>query len=82
MYKLNHTKVEQMAKSLTKAAVDAIIKDLKVGAQEMEADGFPMDDSIAFELAGNVIDDTPGLKDYITGKVGASDYVGWLANQF
>ena len=72
------TKVKPMAKS----KVDAILKDLSHVQAEVEADGMVFDDSFAFEIAQNVIDDNPGLKEYIEQKIGASDYVGWLANQF
>ena len=35
-------------------------------------------DEQAFDIAQFILDDNPGLKEYINENIGASDEVGWL----
>ena len=35
-------------------------------------------DEQAFDMANFILDDNPGLKEYINENIGASDAVGWL----
>lgn len=35
----------------------------------------------AYDIAGSVLDDEDGLKDAIVTYIGATDALGWLANQ-
>ena len=35
-------------------------------------------DEQAYDIALFILDDNPGLKEYINEKIGASDAVGWL----
>ena len=35
-------------------------------------------DEQAFDIANFIIDDNPGLEEYINNNIGASDAVGWL----
>tara|TARA_B100000214_G_scaffold218687_1_gene158991 strand:+ start:672 stop:866 length:195 start_codon:yes stop_codon:yes gene_type:complete len=37
-----------------------------------------INDEQAFDMANFIIDDNPGLKEFINENVGASDAVGWL----
>ena len=41
----------------------------------------PMDDEAAFNTAEFILMDNPGLKEYIQEVIGASDAVGWLADE-
>ena len=70
-----------MAKKLTRTQANKIIKMLGNAEADFEADGMEFNDEMAFELAQNVLYDNPGFKEFIIKDIGASDYVGWLANQ-
>ena len=37
-----------------------------------------INDEQAFDMANFILDDNPGLKEFINENVGASDAVGWL----
>ena len=37
-----------------------------------------INDEQAFDMANFILDDNPGLKEYINENIGASDAVGWL----
>ena len=38
-------------------------------------------DEQAFDIAQFILDDNPGLKEYINENIGASDEVGWLMSE-
>ena len=61
-----------MTKPMTKAKFTKLMKTLGED---------PVDCSMAFDIAEDILADETGLKEYIEQKIGASDYVGWLANQ-
>ena len=61
-----------MTKPMTKAKFTKLMSTL--------GHGCPCD-SMAFDVAEDILADETGLKEYIEQKIGASDYVGWLANQ-
>lgn len=71
-----------MAKMLTEAQFKKVIADCRMVALDFSADGMDFTDDVAFDSARALLDDTPGLKEYIVKKIGARDYEGWLANQF
>lgn len=71
-----------MTKKLTQKEVDKIISDLQNVPADCEAAGFDFNDLVAFEIARNTFFINSGLKEYVVSEVGATDYVGWLANQF
>lgn len=49
--------------------------------KDFEADGMDFTDDVAFEIAATAMSDNPGLEAYIKNFIGASDHVGWFANQ-
>ncbi len=71
-----------MAKMLSEAQFKKVIADCRLVALDFSGDGMEFTDDVAFECAQALLDDTPGLKEYIVKKIGARDYQGWLANQF
>ena len=40
-----------------------------------------INDEQAFDMANFIIDDNPGLEEYINNNIGASDAVGWLMHE-
>lgn len=71
-----------MAKKLSRTKVNEIIGNMAHAEAECTADGMDFTDDVAFELAEGLIYEYSGLKEYIIEDIGATDYVGWLANQF
>jgi len=68
-------------KAMTDREFKSIMKDYKNVAKDFEADGMEFDDSVAFEVAGNILREHPSMEAYINRNKGASDAIGWLANQ-
>ena len=56
------------------AKLDDLLRDLK-------ADNLEMGDDEAFDIAGFILDDEPGLEDFIRTSQGVSDPLGWLADR-
>jgi len=54
--------------------LDSLLRDLR-------ADGLEMGDDEAFDIAGFVLSDEPGLEDFIRNSQGVSDPLGWLADR-
>jgi hypothetical protein len=61
---------------MTRSQFNAIIKEVNT----IKEDG-PMDDEAAYCTAEFILMDNPGLKEYIQKVIGASDAVGWLADE-
>lgn len=80
--KKNKGKVKgETAPIYSKSKFDKIMKEIKAGAKDAKADGLDLsDDSIAFEIAQNFLDEYKGLEQYLDNQ-GISDAQGWLANQ-
>ena len=66
---------------MTKTAFDKIVKQLSFVARELEADGMEVDDSIAYEIAGNFMRDNKGMTEYLLKNLGVSDAQGWIADR-
>ena len=62
---------------MTKQQFNAIMKEVRSYSE----DG-PMDDDAAYVAAEDVLDDNPGLKEYIKKTYRVSDVIGWLADEF
>ena len=62
---------------MTKEQFNAIMKEVRSYSE----DG-PMDDDAAYVAAEDVLDDNPGLKEYIKKTYRVSDVIGWLAYEF
>jgi len=62
---------------MTKEQFNAIMKEVRSYSE----DG-PLDDDAAYVAAEDVLDDNPGLKEYIKKTYRCSDVIGWLANEF
>jgi len=62
---------------MTKEQFNAIMKEVRSYSE----DG-PLDDDAAYVAAEDILDDNPGLKEYIKKTYRCSDVIGWLANEF
>ena len=62
---------------MTKQQFYAIMEEVRSYSE----DG-PMDDDAAYVAAEDVLDDNPGLKEYIKKTYRVSDVIGWLASEF
>ena len=62
---------------MTKEQFNAIMKEVRSYSE----DG-PLDDDAAYCAAEDILDDNPGLKEYIKKTYRVSDVIGWLANEF
>jgi len=62
---------------MTKEQFNAIMTEVRSYSE----DG-PLDDDAAYVAAEDVLDDNPGLKEYIKKTYRCSDVIGWLANEF
>ena len=82
MFKELFTEASLNEAKFTKAKLNKVIKSYSMAQADFEADGFPFDDSVAFQLAQDAMYDNPGMEDYIKNTIGASDAIGWFANQF
>ncbi len=74
--------MENLNEGYTRAKFKKFEKSLKISKKELEADfGGRLDDPIAYELAGNLLRDEAGLKEYLLNKMGISDAQGWIADR-
>lgn len=62
---------------MTKEQFNAIMTEVRSYSE----DG-PLDDDAAYCAAEDVLDDNPGLKEYIEKTYRVSDVIGWLADEF
>jgi hypothetical protein len=62
---------------MTKEQFNAIMEEVRSYSE----DG-PLDDDAAYVAAEDVLDDNPGLKEYIKKTYRVSDVIGWLADEF
>jgi len=62
---------------MTKEQFNAIMKEVRSYSE----DG-PLDDDAAYCAAEYILDDNPGLKEYIKKTYRVSDAIGWLADEF
>ena len=66
--------------TFTEQKLNQIKRELAQASADFAADtGMEIDDSIAFEIAGSVLQEEPGLSDYLANK-GITDAQGYLAN--
>ena len=62
---------------MTKQQFNAIMAEVRTYSE----DG-PMDDDAAYCAAEDILDDNPGLEEYIKKTYRCSDAIGWLADEF
>ena len=62
---------------MTKQQFNAIMAEVRTYSE----DG-PMDDDAAYCAAEDILDDNPGLAEYIKNTYHCSDAIGWLADEF
>ena len=60
---------------MTKQQFNKVLKEVQSLHLDFD-EGIP--DEAAYDMALFILDDNPGLKEYIQNKIGASDAVGWL----
>ena len=60
---------------MTQAQFQEILRRVQTLHLDFE-DG--INDEQAFDMANFILDDNPGLKEFINENIGASDAVGWL----
>ncbi len=72
----------EVSKKYSQAKFKKFAKDLKIVKQDLEADfGGRVDDSIAYEIAGNLLRDESGLKEFLAANMGITDAQGWIADR-
>lgn len=62
---------------MTKQQFNAIMAEVRTYSE----DG-PLDDDAAYVAAEDILDENPGLKEYIKKTYRVSDAIGWLADEF
>ena len=58
-----------------------VLKALSTCAADFAADGVPMSDDVAFEIAANFMSDEPWLKPYVEKRFNVVDVQGYLADR-